>query len=158
MKIAFAGNPNAGKSALVNALAGTRLHVGNWPGVTVEKKEAVLRVNGGEVRLVDLPGTYSLSTYSIEERVTRDFLLRERPDVLVAVVDSTNLERNLYLTLQLLELGIPTVIALNVWDEAREKGIAIDVQRLADLLDVEVVPTVATTGEGVDGLIPAAHD
>jgi ferrous iron transport protein B len=157
VKIAFAGNPNAGKSALVNALAGTRLHVGNWPGVTVEKKEAVLRVNGGEVRLVDLPGTYSLSTYSIEERVTRDFLLHERPDVLVAVVDSTNLERNLYLTLQLLELGIPMVIALNVWDEAREKGIAIDVQRLGDLLEVEVVPTVAITGEGVDGLIPAAQ-
>lgn len=157
MRIAFAGNPNAGKSALVNALAGTRLHVGNWPGVTVEKKEAVLRVNGQEVRLVDLPGTYSLSTYSIEERVTRDFLLHDRPDVVVAVVDATNLERNLYLTLQLLELGIPTVIALNVWDEAREKGIGVDVQRLADLLEVEVVPTVATTGEGVDALIPAAR-
>jgi ferrous iron transport protein B len=156
VKIAFAGNPNAGKSALVNAIAGTRLHVGNWPGVTVEKKEAVLRVHGQEVRLVDLPGTYSLSTYSIEERVTRDFLLNERPDVLVAVVDATNLERNLYLTLQLIELGIPTVIALNVWDEAREKGIAVDVQRLAELLDVAVVPTVAITGEGVDRLMPVA--
>ena len=146
VKIAFAGNPNAGKSALINALAGTRLHVGNWPGVTVEKKEALLTVGGEEVRLIDLPGTYSLSTYSIEERVTRDFLLHERPDVLVAVVDATNLERNLYLTLQLLELGIPTVIALNVWDEAQAKGIEVDVARLAQLLDVEVVPTVATTG------------
>ena len=157
VKIAFAGNPNAGKSALINALAGTRLHVGNWPGVTVEKKEALLTVGGEEVRLIDLPGTYSLSTYSIEERVTRDFLLHERPDVLVAVVDATNLERNLYLTLQLLELGIPTVIALNVWDEAQAKGIEVDVARLAQLLDVEVVPTVATTGEGVDKLLPAAR-
>ncbi len=157
MRVAFIGNPNVGKTALVNALAGTRLHVGNWPGVTVEKKEATLRLDGEEFHLVDLPGTYSLSTYSIEERVTRDFLLKERPDVVVDVVDATHLERNLYLTLQLLELGIPVVLVLNVWDEAREKGIEIDVQALSRILDVEVVPTVATTGEGVQEILPACR-
>ncbi len=157
MRIAFVGNPNVGKSALVNAIAGTRLHVGNWPGVTVEKKEATFTFEGEEVQLVDLPGIYSLSSYSIEERVTRDYLLNERPDVVIDVVDATHLERNLFLTLQLLELGIPVVLALNVWDEAKEKGIEIDVAALAKLLDVAAVPTVAITGEGVGELLPTAR-
>ncbi len=157
MRIAFIGNPNVGKSALVNAIAGTRLHVGNWPGVTVEKKEATFTFEGEEVKLVDLPGTYSLSSYSIEERVTRDYLLNERPDVVIDVVDATHLERNLFLTLQLLELGIPVVLALNVWDEAKERGIEIDTEALAGILDVAVVPTVATSGEGVGALLPTAR-
>jgi len=157
MRIAFAGNPNVGKSALVNAIAGTRLHVGNWPGVTVEKKEATFTFDGEEVQLVDLPGTYSLSSYSIEERVTRDYLLNERPDVVIDVVDATRLERNLFLTLQLLELGIPVVLALNLWDEAKEKGIEIDTEALAKVLDVAVVETVAITGEGVAELLPTAR-
>jgi len=157
LRIAFAGNPNVGKSALVNAIAGTRLHVGNWPGVTVEKKEATFTFAGEEVRLVDLPGTYSLSSYSIEERVTRDYLLNERPDVVIDVVDATHLERNLFLTLQLLELGIPVVLALNMWDEAKERGIEIDTELLAKVLEVAVAATVATTREGVGELLPTAR-
>src|SRR6266498_1622658 len=104
--VAVAGNPNSGKSTLINAIAGTRLHVGNWPGVTVEKKEAQFEFNGRKIRLIDLPGTYSLSPYTQEEIIARDYLVQERPDLIVNVVDSTNLERNLYLTVQLLELGI----------------------------------------------------
>ena len=125
--IAVAGNPNSGKSTLINAIAGSRLHVGNWPGVTVEKKEATFEHAGRTVRLVDLPGTYSLSPYSQEELVARDYLAHERPDVVVNVVDATNLERNLYLTVQLLELGLPVVIALNIFDEAQAKGYRFDV-------------------------------
>lgn len=153
--VAVAGNPNAGKSTLINALAGSRLKVGNWPGVTVEKKEAVLERGGVRLRLVDLPGAYSLSPYTLEERVARDFLLTERPDAVIDVVDSTNLERNLYLTAQLLELGIPVVVALNIYDEAVEKGLAIDAQALSRLTGAAAVPTVATRGGGLDELLDA---
>jgi ferrous iron transport protein B len=114
--VAVAGNPNSGKSTLINAIAGTRLYVGNWPGVTVEKKEALFEYEGRKIKLVDLPGTYSLSPYTQEEIIARDYLVHERPDVIINVVDATNLERNLYLTVQLMELGIPIVMALNIYD------------------------------------------
>ena len=155
LRVAVAGNPNSGKSTLINALAGTRLHVGNWPGVTVEKKEASFEHRGGRIALVDLPGTYSLSPYSQEEVIARDYLVRERPDVIVDVVDATNLERNLYLTVQLLELGIPVVVALNVYDEAQEKGYRIDIPAIEKALGVRVVPTVATRKAGLGGLLEA---
>jgi len=158
--VAVAGNPNSGKSTLINAIAGTRLQVGNWPGVTVEKKEATFEHAGRRVRLVDLPGTYSLSPYSQEEIVARDYLVRERPDVIVNVVDATNLERNLYLTVQLLELGIPVVMALNIHDEAEAKGFRIDVRALEERLGIRVVPTSATKRAGlqelVDGVLATA--
>ncbi|RKQ61856.1 ferrous iron transport protein B [Thermovibrio guaymasensis] len=153
LKVAFVGNPNVGKTALINAIAGTKLKVGNWPGVTVEKKEATVKVDGKELYLVDLPGVYSLSPFTIEERITREFLLKERPDVIVNVVDSTNLERNLYLTTQILELGIPTVIALNVWDEFRSLGYSLNLDKFEELLGVKAVPTVATKGEGTKELL-----
>ncbi|ABC83060.1 ferrous iron transport protein B [Anaeromyxobacter dehalogenans] len=153
--IAIAGNPNSGKSTLVNGLAGSRLQVGNWPGVTVERKEASFEHGGRRIRLVDLPGTYSLSPWSQEERVARDYLVEERPDVVVNVVDATNLERNLYLTVQLLELGLPVVMALNIYDEALAKGLRIDVRGLEERLGVPVIPTSATRKEGLPALLDA---
>lgn len=156
LRIAVAGNPNAGKSTLINSLAGTRLHVGNWPGVTVEKKEASIERDGERIALVDLPGTYSLSPYTQEEIVARDYLVRGRPDAIIDVVDATNLERNLYLTVQLLELGIPVVVALNMHDEAEKMGYRIDVKAMERALGVRIVPTVATRGEGLDRLLDAA--
>ncbi len=154
--IAVAGNPNSGKSTLINAIAGTRLHVGNWPGVTVEKKEALFDRGDVTIRLVDLPGTYSLSPYTQEEIVARDYLVRERPDAVIDVVDATNLERNFYLTIQLMELGIPMVVALNIHDEALKKGYRIDVPVMEEMLGVRVVPTVATGRTGLAELIDAA--
>ncbi|MCL6560069.1 MAG: ferrous iron transporter B, partial [Firmicutes bacterium] len=153
--IAVAGNPNSGKSTLINAIAGTKLHVGNWAGVTVEKKEAAFKYQGSHIRLVDLPGTYSLSPYSQEEVIARDYLVDERPDVIVDVVDSTNLERNLYLTVQLLELGIPVVLALNIYDEAEKKGYKIDAEAIEKMLGVKAVPTSATKKKGLDELLKA---
>ncbi|MBN1382945.1 MAG: ferrous iron transport protein B [Deltaproteobacteria bacterium] len=154
--IAVAGNPNAGKSTLINAMAGARLQVGNWPGVTVEKKSAEFEYEGRRIILVDLPGTYSLSPYSQEEVIARDYLVHERPDVIINVVDATNLERNLYFTLQLLELEIPLIVALNMYDEAGQKGFRIDTAKMASMLGCAVVPTVATRREGVDRLIETA--
>lgn len=153
--IAVAGNPNSGKSTLINAIAGTRLHVGNWPGVTVEKKEAVFECEGKRIKLIDLPGTYSLSPYTQEEIIARDYLVREAPDVIINVVDSTNLERNLYLTVQLLELGIPVIIALNIYDEAKKKGYRIDIKSMEEMLGVKVVTTVATERTGLNRLLTA---
>jgi ferrous iron transport protein B len=155
LTVAVAGNPNSGKSTLINAVAGSRLHVGNWPGVTVEKKEAAFDHGGRRIRLVDLPGTYSLSPYSQEEIVARDYLALERPDLVVNVVDATNLERNLYLTIQLLELGIPVVMALNIHDEAVAKGYRIDVGAIEERLGIRVVPTSATRRTGLDALLDA---
>jgi len=155
LTVAVAGNPNTGKSTLINALAGTRLQVGNWPGVTVEKKEAVLAHGGRQIRLVDLPGTYSLSPYSEEERIARDFLLHEAPDVIVDVIDATNLERNLYLTMQLLELGLPVVAALNIYDEAENKGYRIETPAMEEMLGAKIIPTVATRKQGMEELLNA---
>lgn len=153
--VAVAGNPNSGKSTLINAIAGTRLYVGNWPGVTVEKKSAMLEFEGSKIELVDLPGTYSLSPYTQEEIIARDYLIQERPDVIINVVDATNLERNLYLTVQLMELGIPIVIALNIFDEAERKGYKFKIDRIEEMLGVRVIPTVATRKKGVDELMEA---
>ena len=156
--LAVAGNPNAGKSTLINAIAGSRLHVGNWPGVTVEKKEALFEYEGNSIRLVDLPGCYSLSPYTQEEIISRDYLVTEKPDLIINVVDSTNLERNLYLTVQLLELGIPVVLALNMSDEAEAKGYKINHKQMSETLGVTVIPTSATRKAGLDKLLQAAVD
>ncbi len=151
--VAVAGNPNSGKSTLINAIAGSRLHVGNWPGVTVEKKEALFEVAGRKIVLVDLPGCYSLSPYSQEEVITRDYLVNDKPDLIINVVDATNLERNLYLTTQLLELGIPTIMALNIYDEAQAKGYQMNTKVIEQVLGVRVVPTSAVKKSGLDLLL-----
>jgi ferrous iron transport protein B len=150
--IALAGNPNAGKSTIFNALTGSNQHVGNWPGKTVAKKEGVFQVGEFEITVVDLPGSYSLAAYSPEEIITRDFIINERPSLVVTVLDAANLERNLYLTIQVLELGAPVVIALNMSDVARERGITIDVEALSQELGAPVVSTVANQGEGIEDL------
>ncbi len=155
-RFALAGNPNAGKTTLINALTGTRHSVGNWPGVTVERKEGKMTYGEDSINLVDLPGIYSLSPYTLEERVARKFLLEERPDVVINIVDACNLERNLYLTTQLMELGIPMVIALNMMDEAEQKGYEISPEKLQVLLGVPVIPIAAIEGRGISRLIEAA--
>jgi ferrous iron transport protein B len=153
--VAVAGNPNTGKTTLINAIAGTNLHVGNWPGVTVEKKEATVEFNGYTIHFVDLPGTYSLTNDTAEEKIAVEFLIKEKPDVVLNVVDSTNLERNLYLTIQLIELGRPIVMALNMWDDAQKKGIQIDVKKLEKLLCLKAIPTIAAKGEGIKEILTA---
>jgi ferrous iron transport protein B len=152
-KIALAGNPNSGKTTLFNALTGSRQHVGNYPGVTVEKKEGIYRLEDKKINIVDLPGTYSLTAYSEEEVVARDFLIFEKPQVIVNIIDAANLERNLYLTTQFFELGIPVIIALNMIDAARDRGIEIKEERLAEFLGVPVVPIIARTGFGTRKLM-----
>lgn len=149
---ALIGNQNSGKTTLFNQLTGSNQHVGNFPGVTVEKKSGSIRKHKG-MELVDLPGIYSLSPYTAEEVVTRDFLLKERPGAIVNIVDATNLERNLYLTLQLLELGIPMVIALNMMDEVQSCGNSIDVDKLSEELGVAVIPISASKNQGIEDLI-----
>ncbi|NNK93132.1 MAG: ferrous iron transport protein B, partial [Desulfobacterales bacterium] len=156
ISMALAGNPNAGKTTLFNHLTGARQHVGNYPGITVDRKEGHLSFNGQEIALIDLPGTYSLTAYSIEELVARDFLVNERPQVVINIVDASNLERNLYLTAQFLELGVPLVIALNMVDVAESRGITIKVDKLSELFGVPVVPIVARSGKGTDKLLDAA--
>ena len=157
MRIALAGNPNCGKTTLFNALTGSNQYVGNWPGVTVEKKEGETRIGDRTVTVVDLPGIYSLSPYSMEEIVARDFIIGESPDCVIDIVDATNLERNLYLTVQLLELERPTVLALNFMDEVEKRGDKIDVRRLSRELGVPVIPITARTGEGIEELMHTAH-
>jgi ferrous iron transport protein B len=154
--IALAGNPNAGKTTLFNALTGSRQHVGNYPGITVEKKEGYVDTPRGLTRVVDLPGTYSLTAYSQEELVARDFLIHERPQGVINVLDATSLERNLYLTVQFLEIGIPVTVALNMVDALEAKGMTIDSQRLASLMNVPVVRTVARSDKGVREALDAA--
>ena len=158
IRIALAGNPNCGKTTMFNALTGANQYVGNWPGVTVEKKEGKLKSKKvkEEVVVTDLPGIYSLSPYTLEEVVSRDYLLKENPDVIVDLVDATNIERNLYLTTQLIETGVPVVIALNMADLLEKRGIKIDVDRLSMLLDCPIVETSALKGEGLDKLIDEA--
>ena len=136
--IALAGNPNCGKTTLFNALTGSSQRVGNWPGVTIDKKTGKIKGTGSE--LVDLPGIYSLSPYSPEEIVSRNFIVNERPDAIINIVDATNLERNLFLSLQLIDMGIPMVIALNMMDQVEELGDKIDVDKLSEGLGVPVVP------------------
>ncbi|MDR1685240.1 MAG: ferrous iron transport protein B [Desulfovibrio sp.] len=147
--IAIAGNPNSGKTTAFNRYTGSRQHVGNYPGITVEKKAGIAHVDGKTVTLVDLPGTYSLTAYSLEEVVARKVLAEERPGAVLDVINASVLERNLYLTLQMLEMGIPVVLALNMMDEARDQGIIIDEKRLEELIGLKAVPTVARTGEGL---------
>lgn len=153
---ALAGNPNCGKTTLFNELTGSNQYVGNWPGVTVEKKEGKLKSHG-DIMAVDLPGIYSLSPYSAEEMVARNFIIDEKPDVIIDVVDATNLERNLYLTLQLAELGRPMVVALNMMDMLKSRGIEIDVQKLEHMLGMPVVPISASRGRGIKELIERAQ-
>ncbi|MCP4748375.1 MAG: ferrous iron transport protein B [Desulfobacteraceae bacterium] len=154
--IALAGNPNAGKTTLFNALTGARQHVGNYPGVTVEKKQGVYQFNGNSVQIVDLPGTYSLSAYSLEEVVARDFLVKECPAVVVNILDASNLERNLYLTMQFMEMGLPVCIALNMMDLAEKRGIEINVSALSKALGTPVIATIARNGAGKKELMQAA--
>jgi len=146
--IALAGNPNSGKTTVFNNLTGARQHVGNWPGVTVEKKEGSCSYNGYSIRVVDLPGVYSLTAYSPDEVIARNFILEEKPDVVVDIVDASNLERNLYLALQLLEMGAWVIVALNMMDEADSRNHRIDVAGLSHLLGTPVVPMVANRNRG----------
>ena len=155
LSIALAGNPNSGKTTLFNVLTGSSQHVGNWPGKTIEKRSGRLSTRGVQFEVVDLPGTYSLAAVSPEESVARDYLLDETPDVVVLVVDAANPERNLYLTVQVLELGIRGVVALNMSDTAEARGLRIDHALLEERLGVPVIPTVARRREGVDHLIEA---
>lgn len=155
--MALAGNPNSGKTTLFNELTGVRQQVGNYPGVTVEKKEGVCRRGGAEIRVVDLPGTYSLTAYSEEERVARNFIIEQRPDVVVDVVDASNLERNLYLAVQLMELGVPVVLAFNMSDVAKARGLEFDLAEMSRLMGVPIVPTEGHKGKGIDELVAAAR-
>lgn len=147
IKIALAGNPNSGKTTMFNDLTGSSQYVGNWPGVTVEKKEGKLKGNK-DVVIQDLPGIYSLSPYTLEEVVSRNYLISEKPDAIIDIVDGSNIERNLYLTTQLTELGLPVVIALNMIDIVRKNGDAIDIQKLGDTLGCKVIETSALKGLG----------
>ena len=153
--IALAGNPNCGKTTLFNDLTGSRQRVGNWPGVTVDKKEGTYKKNK-EINIMDLPGTYSLSPYSAEEIIARDYIVMEKPDAVIDIVDATSIERNLYLTLQIIETGIPTVVALNMMDEVEARGDRINAEKLSEILGVPVVPIVARKGKGVPELMAQA--
>jgi len=153
IKVALAGNPNVGKSVIFNNLTGSRQHVGNWPGKTVDKKEGFHRYKDKEIYIVDLPGTYSLTALSVEEVIAREYIIYEKPDVVINIVDASNLERNLYLTLQLMELGAKIVVALNKMDLAEKEGLIIDVDRLENELGIPIIPTVAPKKIGLDKLI-----
>ncbi|MBU5592264.1 ferrous iron transport protein B [Clostridium sp. MSJ-4] len=155
--IALAGNPNCGKTSLFNVFTGARQHVGNWPGVTVEKKEGILKKEDKEFKVVDLPGTYSLGAYSEDEVVARNFILDGGSQAVINVVDATNLERNLYLTVQMLEMGANVIVALNMMDEAEKQGVKIDVKALSKALGIPVVPTVVIKKKGVEELISATE-
>ncbi len=157
LKFALAGNPNCGKTTLFNALTGSTAHVGNWPGVTVDKREGVYKKGSVPVSVVDLPGIYSLSPYTPEELIARNFILEEKPDCVINIVDATNLERNLYLTTQLLEMDVPVVVALNMMDAVRKKGDALDSARLEKELGVPVAEISALRGEGIGDLMQCAY-
>jgi ferrous iron transport protein B len=150
--VALAGNPNSGKTSIFNELTGSHQHVGNWPGVTVEKKEGKFTWKGYEINVVDLPGTYSLTAYSIDETIARNFIVEEQPDAVIVVIDSSNLARNLYLALEVLELGAHVILDLNMIDEAERKGLKIDIEKISSFFNVPVVETVAVTGKGIQHL------
>ena len=156
MTIALAGNPNSGKTTLFNALTGMHQHVGNYPGVTVEKKEGELKYKDYDITVVDLPGTYSLTAHSIDEVVARNFVIEEKPDVVIDIIDSSNLERNLYLATQFMELGVPLVLAFNMSDIASKQGLEIDKVKLSELLGAPIVFTVATKKVGINELLDEA--
>ena len=155
IRLALAGNPNCGKTTMFNDLTGATQYVGNWPGVTVEKKEGRYKADK-QVFITDLPGIYSLSPYTLEEVITRDYLVGEKPDAILNLVDASNIERNLYLTTQLLEMGIPVVVALNMMDIVEKRGDTIDTAKLSAKLGVPVVETTALKGKGTKELIEAA--
>ncbi|MFQ8923904.1 MAG: ferrous iron transport protein B [Clostridium paraputrificum] len=155
LRIALAGNPNCGKTTLFNELTGSKQHVGNWPGVTVDKKEGKYKKDN-TIEIVDLPGTYSLSPYSAEEIIARDYIVVNKPDVVIDIVDGTNIERNLYLSLQILETRVPTVIAINMMDEVESNGDKIDTNKLSEYLGVPVVPIIARSGKGISELMNLA--
>jgi len=152
---ALAGNPNSGKTTIFNALTGLHQHVGNYPGVTVEKKYGTCHINGYELNIVDLPGTYSLAAYSTEEIVTRNFILEQKPDVVIDIVDASNIERNLYLAVQLMELNVPLVLAFNMSDIARHKGLVFDISALSELFGLKIVQTIGNRQHGIDKLLKA---
>ena len=160
MRIALAGNPNSGKTTMYNALTGANEKVGNWAGVTVEKKEHVIKKgfynSNQELIIVDLPGAYSMSPFTSEETVTRDFIINEKPDVIINIVDATNLSRSLFFTTQLLELGIPVVVALNKSDINEKTKTKIDIEMLSALLECPVLETVSTSSEGLKELVLTA--
>jgi len=153
LTVALTGNPNSGKTTVFNNLTGTRQHVGNWPGVTVEKKEGRYSFKGYNIKVVDLPGVYSLTAYSLDEVIARNFVVDENPDVVVDIVDASNLERNLYLAVQLLEMGVKLVVALNMMDMAESRKYQIDVKELSRLLGAPVVPMVANRNRGTTELL-----
>lgn len=157
-RVALAGNPNTGKSSIFNLLTGAKQHVGNWPGKTVARAHGSFRHDDRNIEVVDLPGTYSLNAASPEEVIARDYLVSGKPDVAVVVVDASNLERNLYLVVQILEIGIPTIVDLNMTDVASARGITIDVAEISSLLGVPVVSTVARSAKGLDELRDAIVD
>jgi len=156
LSIALAGNPNSGKTTIFNNMTGTRQKVGNWPGVTVEKKEGHIKKSGYDLKIIDLPGTYSLTPFSIEEIVARNFVLEERPDVVIDIIDASNLERSLYLATQLREIDCKVLFALNMADVAQTRGIKIDAEKLSELLDVPVVFTIGNKNQGIDTLLEKA--
>ena len=156
LKFALAGNPNCGKTTLFNTLTGSTAHVGNWPGVTVDKREGVYKKLSEHINIVDLPGIYSLSPYTPEEVVSRNFILEEKPDCVINIVDATNLERNLYLTTQIMEIDVPVVVALNMIDVVKKSGDKLDAKKLEREIGVPVVEISALKEEGVKELMERA--
>ena len=151
--IALAGNPNSGKTTLFNTLTGSKQHVGNWPGKTVERKEGTFNLNNKKINIIDLPGTYSLTSFSAEETVTRDFIMKAQPDIVIDVIDATNLQRNLYLALELLELNANLILAINMDKFAKRKGIHIDTKKIQELLNVPIIKVNAREKEETENLI-----
>ena len=157
LRFGLAGNPNCGKTALFNELTGSTAHVGNWAGVTVDRKEGTYKSKTGEnINIIDLPGIYSLSPYTPEEIIARNFIINDTPDLIINIIDATNIERNLYLTTQILEIDCPVVIALNMMDIVEKQGDTIDIAGLSSILGVPVVPISALNGNGIQELMETA--